>query len=50
MGKYNESHSDLWSTLGVKLNLPVKKCIEIAADRCCVRSVIGRRKDTPQEK
>lgn len=30
--KYIQSHSDLWSTLGVNLNLPVKKCIEVATD------------------
>lgn len=32
LGKYIESHSDLWSTLGMNLNLPVKKCIEVATD------------------
>lgn len=30
--KYIESHSDLWSTLGRNLNLPVKKCIDVATD------------------
>ena len=30
--KYIQSHSDLWSSLGVSLNLPVKKCIEVATD------------------
>lgn len=32
LGKYIESHSDLWATLGLNLGLPVKKCIEIATD------------------
>ena len=30
--KYIESHSDLWATLGLCLDLPVKRCIEIATD------------------
>lgn len=32
LGKYIESHSDLWATLGKNLGLSVKKCIEIATE------------------
>jgi curved DNA-binding protein CbpA/Ca2+-binding EF-hand superfamily protein len=30
LSKYIESHTNLWATLGLNLNLSVKKCIEIA--------------------
>ena len=32
LSKYIESHTDLWATLGLNLNLSVKKCIEIATN------------------
>jgi curved DNA-binding protein CbpA len=32
LGSYIESHSELWSTLGMNLGLSVKRCIEIATD------------------
>ena len=30
--KYIQTHSELWTTLGLQLNLPVKRCMELATD------------------
>ena len=30
--KYIQTHSELWTMLGVQLNLPVKRCMEVATD------------------
>lgn len=32
LAKFIQSRSELWSALGVTLNLPVKKCVEVATD------------------
>jgi curved DNA-binding protein CbpA/Ca2+-binding EF-hand superfamily protein len=32
LSKYIGTHAELWTVLGVQLNLPVKKCMELATD------------------